>query len=83
MRSSVYKLDLTESAALRQSHPVFYVNLFMDFRDNGLRQKPLSIEVDGKQEFEVEAVVAHRVFRVQTQYMDNLLAIMLLRTSAW
>ena len=34
-----------------------------------MRQQPLPIEGDGEQEFKVEAIVGHRVFWAQFQYM--------------
>ena len=45
------------------------MNLFREFRDNGLIWQPPPIEVDIEQEFEVEAIVGHRVFSGQPQYM--------------
>ena len=34
---TAYKLDLSHSSALKVIHPVFYVNLLRDLKDNGLR----------------------------------------------
>ena len=62
---AAYELDLSHSAALRLVHPVFHVNLLRDYADNGLHQQPPPIEVEGDQEFEIEAIVGHRVYRGQ------------------
>ena len=37
---SVYKLDLSLSAALKIIHPIFHVSLLRDFKDNGLIKQP-------------------------------------------
>ena len=45
------------------------MNILRVFRDNGLRQKPLPIEVDGEQEYEIDAIAGHRLFRGQPDFM--------------
>ena len=35
--STIYKLDLPQSSALKMIHPVFHVSLLREFEDNGLR----------------------------------------------
>ena len=45
------------------------MNLLKDFRDNGLRQKPLLVEVEGEQEYKIKIIVGHRLFRGQPQFM--------------
>ena len=57
---------------MRQIHPILYVNLPKAFKDNGLGQQPPPIEVDSEQEFEVEAIVGHRLFNGRLQYMVKL-----------
>ena len=44
---TAFELDLSCSAALKTIDPVFHISLVRDFKDNGLRQKPPSIKVDG------------------------------------
>ena len=44
---TAYKLDISYSTALKMIHPVFHVSLLRDFDDNGLRQQPPLVEVDG------------------------------------
>ena len=67
--STSYKSYLTKNSALRKIHPDFHMNLLRDFKDNVLKQQTPPIEVDGEKEFEVKAIVGHRVFRGQPQYM--------------
>ena len=45
------------------------MNLLREFRENRLRQQPPPIEVEGEQEYEIEAIVGHRLFRGQSQFM--------------
>ena len=50
-------------------HPVFHVSLLREYTDNGLHQVPPPIQVDGEEEWEIEAIVGHRTFRGQPQYL--------------
>ena len=65
---TAYKLDLSHSSALKTIHPVFHISLLRDFEDNGLRQQPPPVEVEGQYEYQIEAIVGHRTFWGQPQY---------------
>ena len=63
---TTYKLDLSgrrHRQALRNIHDVFHVSLLRPHRDNGLGTDVPPIDVDGKVEFEVEAILKHRQIR--------------------
>ena len=45
------------------------MNLIREFSDTGFKQQPPPIEVDGEQDFKVEVMVGHGIFRGQPLYM--------------
>ena len=45
------------------------MNLFRYLRDNGLRQLPPPIEVEGEQEYDIEVIVGHSFFIDQPRFM--------------
>ena len=65
---TAYKLDRSHNSALKTIHPVLYISILRDFEDNGLRQQPPPVEIDGQYEFQIEALVAYRISRGQPQY---------------
>ena len=67
---TAYHLDLAASKcqALRGLHDVFHVNLLQRYRTNGLDYEAPSLEIDGKEHYEVQAIRKHRVIRGETQY---------------
>ena len=63
---TAYKLDLLggrHRQALRNIHDVFHVSLLRPHRYNGLGTDVPPIDVDGKVEFKVEAILKHRQIR--------------------
>lgn len=71
---TAYKLDLEggrHRQALRGVHDVFHVSLLRPYDDNGLGTTVPAIEVDGEQEFEVSAILKHRVVRGEDQYLTS------------
>ena len=60
---TAYHLDLSTSSALKHLHPSFHVSLLREFWDNGLYQQPPPVEIDGDDEWEIERIVGHRLFR--------------------
>ena len=67
-----YELEISKSMRL---HDVFHVSLLRPYRDDGrVQPPPVTIMLDGSEEFEVEKVVSHRVVphgkgRKQTEYL--------------
>ena len=60
---TAYHLDLSTSSALKHLHPTFHISLLREFRDNGLYQQPPPVEIDGDDEWEIERILGHRLFR--------------------
>ena len=83
LRPIAYKLDLSYSSALKMIHLVFHNSLIRDFNDNGLRQQPPPVEVDGQQEYQIEVIVGHRTLGDSLSTMYHLWVMMLLRMSGW
>ena len=66
--ATAYKLDLSHSSALKTIHPVFHISLLRDFEDNGLKQQPPPVEVEGQYEYQIEAIMGPRKFWGKHQY---------------
>ena len=60
---TAYHLDLSTSSALKHLHPTFHISLLREFQDNGLYQQPPPVEIDGDDEWEIERILGHRLFR--------------------
>ena len=60
---TAYCLDLSTISALKHLHPTFHVSLLSAFQDNGLYQQPPLVEIDGDDEWEIERILGHRLFR--------------------
>ena len=60
---TAYHLDLSISSALKHLHPTFHVSLLREFWDNGLYQQPAPVEIYGDDEWEIERILGHILFR--------------------
>ena len=58
-----YHLDLSISSALKHLHPTFHISHLREFWDNGLYQQPPPVEIDGDNEWKIERILGHRLFR--------------------
>ena len=63
MGPTAYRLDLSTGSALKHLHPTFYVSLLREFRDYGLYQQPPPVEIDGDNEWGIERILGHRLFK--------------------
>ena len=60
---AAYHLELCTSSALKHLHPTFYISLLRELWDNGLYQQPPPVEIDGDDEWEIDRILGHRLFR--------------------
>ena len=68
---TAYPLDLAASKqqALRGLHDVFHVNLLRRYQSNVLDYEAPPIEINGEEQYEVQAIRKHRVVRGEMQYL--------------
>ena len=60
---TAYHLDFSTNSALKHFHPTFHISLLRENWDNGLYQQPPPMEIDGDDEWEIERILGHRLFR--------------------
>ena len=66
-----YRLDLAASKcqALQGLHNIFHVSLLRRYWTNGLDYKAPPVEIDGEEQYEVEAIWKHRVVHGEMQFL--------------
>ena len=64
-----YRLDLSQSAALRGVHDVFHVLLLRGWLSNGVHADVPSIKIDGKAEYKVSEIKVHHECQGEMQYL--------------
>ena len=67
----VYQLDLSASKhqVLQRLHDIFYVSLLRCYRTNRLNYKATPIEIDGEEQYKVEAIWKHCVICGEMQFL--------------
>ena len=68
---TVYRLDLAacKCQALQGLHDVLHVGLLRRYRSNGLDYEAPALEIDGEEQYEVQAIRKHCVIYGEMQYL--------------
>ena len=69
--NTVYRLDLSRSAALSGVHNVFHVSLLCGWLSNGVHADVPSIEIDGNAEYKVSEIKGHHERQGEMQYLTS------------